>query len=63
MARAIRNHDSPIVYEPFCGSGTTLIACEKLNRKCIAIEINPEYVAIALDRWNRMTGETPELHG
>jgi DNA modification methylase len=38
------------VYEPFSGSGTTLIACENLRRRCRAIEISPAYVAVALER-------------
>jgi len=50
-----------IVYEPFSGSGTTLIACERLKRKCRAIEISPAYVAVALQRWADLTGRTPEL--
>jgi DNA modification methylase len=50
-----------IVYEPFAGSGTTLIACESLNRKCYAIEISPEYTAICLERYFLLTGKTPEL--
>ncbi|MGA0112522.1 MAG: DNA modification methylase [Chthoniobacterales bacterium] len=61
MARAIRNHDSGIVYEPFSGSGTTIIACEQLGRKCRAIEISPAYVAVALQRWADTTGKTPRL--
>jgi len=61
MARPIRNHDSPIVYEPFSGSGTTIIACEQLGRSCRAIEINPGYVAVALQRWADATGERPTL--
>ena len=50
-----------IVYEPFSGSGTTIIACENLNRKCRAVEISPGYVAVALQRWADHTGRTPEL--
>lgn len=50
-----------IFYEPFSGSGTTLIACEQLGRKCRAVEISPAYVAVAIDRWATMTGGTPEL--
>lgn len=50
-----------IVYDPFSGSGTTLIACENLGRKCRAIEISPAYVAVALQRWADLTGKTPEL--
>lgn len=61
MARPIRNHDSEFVYEPFLGSGTTLIACEQLGRKCRAIEISPAYVAVALQRYQDTTGITPEL--
>lgn len=50
-----------IIYEPFSGSGTTLIACENLGRKCRAIEISPGYVAVALQRWADHTGQTPTL--
>jgi DNA modification methylase len=39
-----------IVFEPFSGSGTTIIACENLGRRCRAIEISPGYVAVALQR-------------
>lgn len=49
MARPIRNHDGD-VYDPFLGSGTTMVAAENLGRTCYAIEILPEYVAIALQR-------------
>jgi hypothetical protein len=49
------------VFEPFCGNGTTLIACERLSRKCRAVEISPAYVAVALQRWATMTGKTPVL--
>jgi len=61
MERAISNHPYPIIYEPFCGSGTTLIACERLGRKCRAVEISPAYVAVAIQRWVDMTGGVPEL--
>ena len=59
MARPIRNHDSEYVYEPFSGSGTTIIACEQLNRKCRAIEISPAYVAVAIQRFLDATGKEP----
>jgi len=49
MARAIRNHAGD-VYDPFLGSGTTLVAAENLGRACYAIELVPEYVAISLQR-------------
>lgn len=60
---AIQNHTRPkdTVYEPFSGSGTTIIACEQLGRKCRAIEISPAYVAVALQRWADATGKTPRL--
>ena len=50
-----------LVYEPFSGSGTTLIACERLGRKCRAVEISPAYVAVAIQRWVDATGGEPEL--
>lgn len=50
-----------VFYEPFAGSGTTIIACEQTGRKCRAIEISPAYVAVALQRWADLTGKTPEL--
>ena len=50
-----------IVYEPFTGTGTTLIACERLSRKCRAVEISPAYCAVTLERWHEMTGEMPIL--
>ena len=49
------------VFDPFLGSGTTLMACENLGRKCRAIEIDPGYVAVALERWSEATGKTPKL--
>ena len=63
IARAIMSSspDNGTVAEPFSGSGTTLIACEQLNRKCRAIEISPAYVAVALQRWADATGKTPML--
>jgi DNA modification methylase len=61
MARPIRNHDAAEVYEPFCGSGTTIIACEQLHRRCFAMEIAPGYVGVALQRWADATGRTPCL--
>ncbi|GIK44005.1 MAG: hypothetical protein BroJett011_78380 [Chloroflexota bacterium] len=50
-----------IVYDPFGGSGTALIACENLNRDCRMIEISPAYCAVILERWAAHTGGTPEL--
>lgn len=50
MARPIRNHHSEMVYDPFLGSGTTMVACENLKRKCRGIEISPDYCAVILQR-------------
>lgn len=51
--------EGDICYEPFSGSGTTLIACEQLSRKCFAIEISPQYVDVAVRRYVQYVG-TPE---
>jgi hypothetical protein len=53
--------DLEIIYEPFSGSGTTIIACENLGRKCRAIEISPAYVAVAIQRWVDVTGKEPVM--
>ena len=62
-ARAISFSSNPgaIVFDPFLGSGTTLIACERLGRRCRGIEISPAYVGVTLERWATMTGKTPTL--
>lgn len=44
------------VYDPFLGSGTTLLASEQTLRRCIGIELVPEYCQVAVDRWERLTG-------
>ncbi|MDD5458135.1 MAG: DNA methyltransferase [Phycisphaerae bacterium] len=46
-----------IVYEPFAGSGTTIIAAERLGRRCFAMEIDPVYVDVAVKRWEDFTGK------
>ena len=58
MARPIRNHGAKgdIVYDPFVGSGTTLIAAEKMSRRCFAMEIDPGYCDVAIRRWQDFTG-------
>jgi DNA modification methylase len=60
MKRPIENNSSPgqAVYEPFCGSGTTIIAAEMTGRACHAIEISPAYVDVAITRWQNFTGQT-----
>ena len=54
------NRDA-IIFDGFSGSGTTLIACENLGRRCRAVEIAPGYVAVALERWAVHTGKTPVI--
>ena len=48
------------VFDPFCGSGTAIIAAEILGRRCLAIEIDPRYVQAAVTRWERFTGQSAE---
>jgi len=57
MARAIRNHECESVYDPFLGSGTTMIAAEQLSRRCLALEIEPQYCQVIIDRWENFTGQ------
>lgn len=61
MARPIRNHDATLVYDPFLGSGTTLIACERLGRKCYGLELSPAYADVILRRWEAETGREAVL--
>jgi DNA modification methylase len=51
------------VYEPFCGSGTTIIAAETSGRQALAVELNPAYVDVAVMRWQNFSGETATLDG
>ena len=57
--RAILNHTNPgeYLYEPFCGSGTAVIACEKLDRRCLALELDPRFVDLIIQRWQDFTGK------
>lgn len=61
--KPLKNHTKigQITLEPFCGSGSQIIACEQLNRQCRAIEIEPKYVAVTLERYQTATGITPTL--
>lgn len=54
-------HTQGIVFDPFVGSGTTIIGCERLRRQCRVIEIDPGYCAVAIQRWVDVTGREPEL--
>lgn len=49
------------VFDPFSGSGTTIIACEQLSRRAVAIELDPRFVDVAVRRWQQFTGKTAVL--
>lgn len=55
-AKAISNHDANIILDLFGGSGSTLIACEQLKRTCYMMELDPKYVDIIINRWEKFTG-------
>lgn len=65
MRRPIENNSSPgqAVYEPFSGSGTTIIAAEMTGRACHAIELSPAYVDVAVARWEAFTGQDAVREG
>jgi DNA modification methylase len=60
MRRPIVNNSRPgqLVYDPFLGSGTSLIAAEMTGRFCCGLEISPVYVDVILQRWQAFTGRT-----
>ena len=59
----IGNSTAPqgLAYDPFLGSGTTLIAAEQLGRKCYGMEISPAYCDVIVHRWEKLTGKTATL--
>lgn len=61
--RAIVNSSAAgeLIYDPFLGSGTTIIAAERLGRHCYAMEIEPLYVDVAVRRWEEFTGRQAVL--
>lgn len=63
MRRPIVNNTSPgePVYDPFLGSGTTLIAAETTSRTCLGVELDPAYVDVAIRRWQDFTGRKATL--
>lgn len=63
MKRPIENNSQPgdAVYEPFSGSGTTIIAAEMTGRRCYAMELSPAYVDVAVRRWEDFTGRVATL--
>ncbi len=63
MRRPILNHTTPgeAVYDPFLGSGTTLVACELTDRICLGIDIDPKYCDVIVTRWQNLTGKEATL--
>lgn len=63
VERSLVNSSLPgdLVLDPFVGSGTTLIVCEQLARQCRAVELDPIYAAVTIERWHLLTGESPIL--
>ena len=60
------NHASrkgDLIFEPFAGSGTTLIAAEQLGRRCRAIELSPAYCDVIIQRWENLTGQKAVRNG
>jgi hypothetical protein len=65
MRRPILNHTKrgELVYEPFLGSGTTLTAAELTERVCLGIELDPKYVDVIIQRWQKLSGKKANLDG
>ncbi|MBP8302455.1 MAG: site-specific DNA-methyltransferase, partial [Planctomycetes bacterium] len=65
FVRPMKKHTKPgdVVFEPFSGSGSQLIAAERTGRRCRAIEISPPFVDVAIRRWQRATGNEATLDG
>jgi DNA modification methylase len=61
IINAIKNSslEGNSVADTFLGSGSTLIACEKTNRKCYGMELDPLHIDVILQRWADFTGEDP----
>ena len=62
VSRAIQNSskNGDGVLDLFGGSGSTLIACEQLNRKCFMMELDEHYCDVIIQRWENLTGNTAE---
>jgi DNA modification methylase len=61
VERSLINSSLPgdLVLDPFAGSGTTLIVCEQLQRRCRTVEVDPTYAAVDIERWHLLTGLMP----
>lgn len=65
MRKPILNHTKPgeLVYDPFLGSGTTLVAAELTGRACCGMELDPKYVDVVVERWQALSGKKATLDG
>jgi len=63
VERAIKKSsiENDVILESFNGSGSTMMACEQLGRRCFAIELDPIYVDVAIKRWEDYTGQKAKL--
>ena len=63
IGRLVKNSSKPKenVIDFFGGSGSTLIACEQLGRNCYSMELDPKYIDVIIDRWEKLTGEKAVL--
>jgi DNA modification methylase len=62
VEQCLANSSGPgdLVYDPFLGSGTTLVAAETLGRRCYGLEIEPRYCQVVIERWQALTGHAAE---
>ena len=65
MRRPIQNNSNvgQAVYDPFCGSGKSIIACEKESRIALTIEVDPTHVDVAITRWQNFTSKQATFDG
>jgi DNA modification methylase len=63
IAKMMVNSSKPndLVLDPFLGSGSTLLAAEQLDRRCVGIDLEPRYCAVTITRWQKLTGEKAVL--
>ncbi len=56
LSKAFKNASGDLVLDPFGGSGSTIIACELLGRRCLSMEYDPRYADVIVRRWEKFTG-------
>src|SRR5699024_10765351 len=59
--RAIKNSQPNVIIDYFAGSGSTLMACEQMNKTCFTMELDPKYVDVIINRWEEYTGKKAVL--